>query len=80
VGCGQRGGLVSLVERKSGYTLLARVDNGRAATVRSAAEQQLAAPPLYLRRTLTFDNSKEFAEHEALAAATGMAIYFSQPY
>lgn len=27
VGCGQRGGLVSLVERTSGYTLLARVDN-----------------------------------------------------
>lgn len=48
--------------------------------MRSAAEQQLAALAPHLRRTLTFDNSKEFAEHEALAAATGMAIYFSQPY
>ena len=76
----QRGGLVSLVERKSGYTLLARVDDRRAATVRSAAQQQLAALPPHLRRTLTFDNGKEFAEHEALAAVTGMKIFFAQPY
>jgi transposase, IS30 family len=80
VGRGHRGGLVSLVERKSGYTLLARVDDRRAATVRCTAEQQLTALPHHLRRTLTFDNGKEFAEHEALAAATGMKIYFAEPY
>lgn len=80
VGRGHRGGLVSLVERKSGYTLLARVDDRRAATVRHAAQQQCAALPSHLRRTMTFDNGKEFAEHEALAAATGMTIYFAQPY
>jgi IS30 family transposase len=80
VGRAHRGGLVSLVERKSGYTLLARVDNRRAATVRGAAQQQLAALPPHLRRTLTFDNGKEFAEHEALAAATGMRIFFAKPY
>jgi IS30 family transposase len=71
---------VSLVERKSGYTLLARVDDRRAETVRRAAQQRLAALPPHLRRTLTFDNGKEFAEHEALAAATRMKIYFAQPY
>jgi transposase, IS30 family len=80
VGRGHRGGLVSLVERKSGYTLLACVDNRRAATVRRAAQQQFTALPPHLRRTLTFDNGKEFAEHELLAAATGMQIYFAQPY
>jgi IS30 family transposase len=80
VGQGHRGGLVSLVERKSGYTLLARVDNRRAATVRCAAQQRLAALPPHLRRTMTFDNGKEFAEHEALAVATGMKIYFAEPY
>lgn len=76
----RRGGLVSLVERKSGYTLLARVDDLRAATVRQAAEDQLTSLPRHLLRTLTFDNGKEFAEHEALASATGMSIYFAQPY
>ena len=80
VGRHHRGGLVSLVERKSGYTLLVRVDDRRAATVRRAAQQQLAALPPHLRRTLTFDNGKEFAEHQTLAAATGMNIYFARPY
>jgi IS30 family transposase len=80
VGRGHRGGLVSLVEHKSGYTLLARVDDRRAATVRRTAQKQFAALPPHLRRTVTFDNGKEFAEHEALAAATGMKIYFAQPY
>jgi len=80
VGRGHVGGLLSLVERKSGFTLLARVSNRRAVTVRTAAQQRLAALPDSLRRTMTFDNGKEFAEHERLSATTGMAVYFAQPY
>ena len=77
---GRRGGLVSLVERKSGFTLLAGVDDLRAPTVRQAAQQCLTQLPRHLQRTMTFDNGKEFAEHELLAAATGMKIYFARPY
>jgi IS30 family transposase len=80
VGRGHRGGLLSLVERKSGFTLLAHVRDRRAATVRCAAETRLLKLPHSLRRTTTFDNGKEFAEHERLSAATGVAIYFAQPY
>ena len=80
VGRGHVGGLLSLVERKSGFTLLAQVRDRRAATVRCAAESRLLRFPDTLRRTTTFDNGKEFAEHERLSAATGMAIYFAQPY
>jgi IS30 family transposase len=74
------GGLLSLVERKSGFTLLARLQNRRAASVRLAAQKRLAALSETLLRTMTFDNGKEFAEHEQLSAATGLAIYFAQPY
>jgi len=80
VGRGRQGGLLSLVERKSGFTLLARLQDRRATTVRCAAEERLAPLPNSLRRTATFDNGKEFAEHEKLAAATDMDIYFAQPY
>ena len=80
VGCGHRGGLLSLVERKSGFTLLARVSDRRAATVRAAAEECLEALPDALCRTVTFDNGKEFAEHEQLRAATGIDVYFAHPY
>jgi len=80
VGRGRVGGLFSFVERKSGFTLLTRVADRRAATVRAAAEQRLVALPASLLRTATFDNGKEFAEHERLSATTGLAIYFAQPY
>jgi transposase, IS30 family len=80
VGRAHASGLLSLVERKSGFTLLARVSNRRAVTVRTAAQERLALLPESLRRTMTFDNGKEFAQHEQLSAATGLAIYFAQPY
>ncbi len=80
VGRGRLGGLLSLVERKSGFTLLARVPDRRATTVRCAAEERFAAFPDTLRRTATFDNGKEFAEHERLSTATGLRVYFAQPY
>ena len=59
---------------------LARVNDRRAATVRAAAEERLAALPDSLCRTVTFDNGKEFAEHERLSAATGIDVYFAHPY
>jgi IS30 family transposase len=77
---GHRGGLVSLVERKSGYLLLERVNRLQAAAVRMSAQHQLEPLPRSLLRTITFDNGKEFAEHEALAQATGLKIYFARPY
>ena len=36
--------------------------------------------PARLRKTLTLDNGKEFAEHEQLAAATALHVYFAKPY
>jgi transposase, IS30 family len=36
--------------------------------------------PARLRKTLTLDNGKEFAEHEQLAATTALRVYFAKPY
>ena len=77
---GRHGGLASLVERKSGYTLLARVDDLKSGTVRQAVERKLMRLPKLLRQTMTFDNGKEFSDHQRLAATTGMSIYFARPY
>jgi len=33
-----------------------------------------------LRQTITFDNGKEFSEHEALARHLGIDVYFAHPY
>ena len=80
VGANRRGGAVTLVERKSGYLFLGKVPNLRAATVRQAAARRYATTPATLRKTLTLDNGKEFAEHEQLEAGAALKIYFAKPY
>ena len=41
---------------------------------------RLAELPAQLRRTATFDNGKEFAEHGYLTNRLGLAVYFAKPY
>ena len=71
---------VTLVERKSGYVLLGRVGNLQAATVRRSATDLYGSTPPALRKTLTLDNGKEFAEHQQLAADAELKIYFARAY
>lgn len=80
VGGGRQGGVVTLVERKSGYLLAGKVPQLRARLVRREIESLLADTPPQLRRTLTLDNGKEFAEHERLSEQTGLNVYFADPY
>lgn len=80
VGGGRLGGLVTLVERKSGYLLAGKVPHLRARLVRHEVESLLVAAPPELRRTLTLDNGKEFAEHERLSEHLGLDVYFADPY
>lgn len=78
---GHDGGAViaSMVERKSRYTILAKADNKTtAAVVGGIIErmQHIAA----LVHTVTFDNGREFAQHEQIAEQLGSEIYFAKPY
>ncbi len=75
-----RSGLVTMVDRKSGYTRIRKTTSLKAATTRRAARRSLRDLPESLRRTMTLDNGKEFAEHEQLAEDLGLDIYFAQPY
>lgn len=80
VGAHHRGGLVSLVERKSGYTLLARVERLQAESVNDQACRRLRGLPRSLRRSVTFDNGPEFSSYEKLAKRLGIDVYFAEPY
>lgn len=77
---GRRSGLVTMVERKSGYTRLRKTRNLKSATTRQAASRGLRDLPQALRRTMTLDNGKEFAGHQQLAEDLGLDIYFAKPY
>lgn len=79
-GARETGNLVTLVERSTRFTLVGRTDSKEASEVRVVIEALLAPLPLALRLSMTFDNGKEFAQHEALARSLGLDVYFAKPY
>lgn len=80
VGKQRRGGLVTLVERKRGFALVGQVQRLLARNVRHSFQRLTRPLPASLRRTVTFDNGKEFAEHQAMTRQTGFDVYFARPY
>ena len=78
--CGQRkGAIVTMVERKTGYALIALVQDMSALTVSQAIVQ--AMKPLGgLVKTLTYDNGKEFAQHAWVDEKLDTTAYFADPY
>lgn len=79
VGKGHQGALVSLVERKSRYTLLQPVTQQLANLVADATVT-LLQPLANLVHTITGDNGKEFAEHVRIAETLKAKFYFAHPY
>jgi IS30 family transposase len=80
VGKGRHSALVTLVERKSGYTRIGWVDSMKSDATMRAAHGRLKDLPPALRRSMTFDNGKEFAEHQQLNHRLGLEVYFADPY
>jgi len=79
IGKGRRQVLVSLTERTSRLALIAKVPNKEAEGVTHAI-LKLLAPLSEQVYTLTADNGKEFAQHEAIAKALNADFYFAHPY
>lgn len=80
VGARQSGAVVTLVERKSGFLLTAKSCNRKARRVARKIESCLDHLPKRLRRTVTFDNGKEFADHERITQRLDLDVYFAKPY
>lgn len=80
VGARRSGAVVSLVERKTGYTVLAKVDRLCSAPVEKVIRQRLRLLPKSCRHSITFDNGGEFAQHPRLAKALDLEVYVAQPH
>jgi transposase, IS30 family len=79
VGARHKGGILSVVERKSKLTRLRKLATKGAAEMKDNAIGLLA--PLAPRvHTITVDNGKEFCEHELIAAGLQARLYFAHPY
>ncbi len=79
IGKGHKQAIVSMVERKSGYAVLAKVPRKTADHVSTAIITSLK-PIAAMVKTVTYDNGKEFAEHAATDKALGSVAYFADPY
>ena len=71
----------TLVERTTRFTMLLHLpaDHG-ALTVREAIEATITTLPAALRRTLTWDQGIELAQHQQLTFDTDLAVYFCDPH
>ena len=79
IGKGHKQALVSLTERKSRLTLLAKVKQKSAELV-SRSIRHLLEPVAAKVLTLTSDNGKEFARHQEISKALRAEFYFAHPY
>jgi IS30 family transposase len=80
MGRASRSAIGTLVERKSRYVLLLELPDGRtAAHVRHALTDRMTTLPEQLRRTLTWDQGKEMADHLRFTIDTGIPVYFCDP-
>jgi IS30 family transposase len=71
----------TLVERTTRYVMLLHLPNGHGAdAVAEAMVTSMSRLPEDLRRTLTWDQGIEMANHARIAAATDLDIYFCDPH
>ena len=79
IGKGHKGAIVTIVERKTLFTVAALVDSKQAGAV-TTATINLLTPLIGRVHTITADNGKEFAWHETFAEALNAKVYFAHPY
>lgn len=71
----------TLVERSTGFVMLLHLPNSHGALpVGEATIEAMNRLPQSLRRTLTWDQGQEMANHAAIARATRLDIYFCDPH
>ena len=79
IGAAHQHAIVTLVERKSGFAVVTKVDRKTAEQVSAAIIERLK--PMAPRvKTITYDNGKEFASHKAIDRSLGTTAYFADPF
>jgi IS30 family transposase len=80
VGYNNQSAIGTLVERRTRFVLLIALPNGHAAPeMRDRLAERILSLPAELRRSLTWDQGGEMAEHRRFTVDTGVAVYFCDP-
>ena len=77
-GARHKGAVVAMVERKSGYAVMAKVASKTSELVSSAKVSNLTPSSIRVK-TLTYDNGKEFAGHSLIDQQLNSTTFFARP-
>lgn len=72
--------LNTLVERKTGYVLITRMQNRTALETGRVVVKRLSSFPSKIRKSLTLDNGSEIACHTHVSKELELPCYFCHPY
>jgi IS30 family transposase len=73
------GGLATLVDRRSRFTIIVKIQSKDADHVHAKLKQRLKELSETRRHSITFDNGTEFAHCHRLEKHLGMQLYFADP-
>jgi IS30 family transposase len=79
-GAGNKSQVGTVVERKSRFVCLVKLANGTAAETARGFGAILQRFDVDIRRSLTYDQGREMAQHALLTAQTGIKVYFAHPH
>jgi IS30 family transposase len=73
-------GIATHVERTSGYLIADLLLQKKATPLANKTIKSFRHILVSKKKTVTYDNGSEFAEHETIEKKTGMTVYFAYPY
>jgi len=80
IGKNHKSAIGTIVERKTRFTLIIKLESKKAEEVAKEFSKVLnKLNPIY-KKSMTYDNGVEMARHEKITKNTGMKIYFAHPY
>ncbi len=81
VGANGNSAIGTLVERSSRFVMLLHLPRDRTAeAVRDAMTAKITTLPAALRRSITWDQGREMAQHAQFTIETGIPVYFCDPH
>ena len=79
VGTRHASAIGTLVERTTRMTFIVKLQNQDAMTIRKAFAEEFRQLPKGLKKTLTYDQGFEMAQHKLFSKETDIIVYFAHP-
>lgn len=80
IGENQKGAILTITERKTGFLLMEKMEFGKQAEGLAKAAIRMLFAYKNTVHTITSDNGSEFAQHELISKKLDAGFYFAHPY